>query len=248
HPVLLPCGFAGEQWLASFQTGFPREPRPAFCAPGRPPTRAANTNARQSADSPDSCSPKGSLLPGNSPACPPAHNIAALLRPNASLSSENRCHPRSTPALALSAAWPLTRNLALRPAPPHHSRARQPLRGATIDASAARCLAPHGPPSAPRFFVLPAAAIPHNTALMALPDRRAPQLAPGHPYMPRSASPVGLAWSLCPQNNSIRICSLCNTVVLVQMMSERGIRLVHTTILRWVQRYVPEFEKCWSKY
>src|SRR6476659_6213281 len=35
---------------------------------------------------------------------------------------------------------------------------------------------------------------------------------------------------------------------LVQMMSERGIRLVHTTILRWVQRYVPEFEKCWSKY
>src|SRR6476661_3548405 len=29
---------------------------------------------------------------------------------------------------------------------------------------------------------------------------------------------------------------------LVQMMSERGIRLAHTTILRWVQRYVPEFE------
>ena len=30
---------------------------------------------------------------------------------------------------------------------------------------------------------------------------------------------------------------------LVQMMAERGIGLAHTTILRWVQRYVPDFEK-----
>jgi transposase-like protein len=35
---------------------------------------------------------------------------------------------------------------------------------------------------------------------------------------------------------------------LVQMMSERGITLAHTTILRWVQRYVPEFEKRWSHF
>ena len=35
---------------------------------------------------------------------------------------------------------------------------------------------------------------------------------------------------------------------LVQMMAERGIALAHTTILRWVQRYVPEFEKRWSRY
>src|SRR5580765_2101011 len=35
---------------------------------------------------------------------------------------------------------------------------------------------------------------------------------------------------------------------LVQMMAERGITLAHTTILRWVQRYVPEFEKRWSRY
>jgi len=35
---------------------------------------------------------------------------------------------------------------------------------------------------------------------------------------------------------------------LVQMMSERGIALAHTTILRWVQRYVPEFEKRWNHY
>ena len=30
---------------------------------------------------------------------------------------------------------------------------------------------------------------------------------------------------------------------LVKMMDERGIVLAHTTIVRWVQRYVPEFEK-----
>jgi transposase-like protein len=35
---------------------------------------------------------------------------------------------------------------------------------------------------------------------------------------------------------------------LVQMIAERGIVLTHTTILRWVQRYVPEFEKRWNKY
>jgi transposase-like protein len=35
---------------------------------------------------------------------------------------------------------------------------------------------------------------------------------------------------------------------LVQMMAERGVTLTHTTILRWVQRYVPEFEKRRSRY
>ena len=35
---------------------------------------------------------------------------------------------------------------------------------------------------------------------------------------------------------------------LVQMMGERGIALAHTTILRWVQRYVSEFEKRWNLY
>jgi transposase-like protein len=35
---------------------------------------------------------------------------------------------------------------------------------------------------------------------------------------------------------------------LVQMMAERGIALAHTTILRWVQRYVPDFEKRWHRY
>ena len=35
---------------------------------------------------------------------------------------------------------------------------------------------------------------------------------------------------------------------LVQMMAERGITLAHTTILRWIQRFVPEFEKRWNRY
>jgi transposase-like protein len=35
---------------------------------------------------------------------------------------------------------------------------------------------------------------------------------------------------------------------LVQMMAERGIPLAHPTILRWVQHYVPDFEKRWQAY
>jgi transposase-like protein len=35
---------------------------------------------------------------------------------------------------------------------------------------------------------------------------------------------------------------------LVQMMAERSVTVSHSTILRWVQRYVPEFEKRWSRY
>jgi len=32
------------------------------------------------------------------------------------------------------------------------------------------------------------------------------------------------------------------------LMAERGVTLVHTTVMRWVQRYVPVFEKQWKKY
>ena len=35
---------------------------------------------------------------------------------------------------------------------------------------------------------------------------------------------------------------------LVAMMNERGVDLAHTTILRWVQHYSPEFEKRWKRY
>lgn len=35
---------------------------------------------------------------------------------------------------------------------------------------------------------------------------------------------------------------------LVEMMAERGVDVSHTTILRWVQSFVPEFEKRWNRY
>lgn len=35
---------------------------------------------------------------------------------------------------------------------------------------------------------------------------------------------------------------------LVEMMAERGLSVAHTTILRWVQRYTPEFDKRWSRF
>ncbi len=35
---------------------------------------------------------------------------------------------------------------------------------------------------------------------------------------------------------------------LVAMMAERGVSVSHTTIHRWVIRYVPEFEKRWNRF
>src|SRR5712691_3465931 len=35
---------------------------------------------------------------------------------------------------------------------------------------------------------------------------------------------------------------------LVEMMAERGLSMAHTTIMRWVQRYAPEFEKRWRPF
>jgi len=35
---------------------------------------------------------------------------------------------------------------------------------------------------------------------------------------------------------------------LVEMMAERGLSLAHTTIMRRVHRYVPEFEKRWNRF
>jgi transposase-like protein len=35
---------------------------------------------------------------------------------------------------------------------------------------------------------------------------------------------------------------------LVEMMAERGLSLAPTTILRWVQRFAPEFVKHWNRF
>jgi hypothetical protein len=34
---------------------------------------------------------------------------------------------------------------------------------------------------------------------------------------------------------------------LVEMMAERGLSLAHTTIMRWVMRFTPEFVKRWNR-
>src|ERR1700681_4197890 len=35
---------------------------------------------------------------------------------------------------------------------------------------------------------------------------------------------------------------------LVEMMAERDLPLAHTTIMRWVHRYTPEFERRWNRF
>jgi transposase-like protein len=35
---------------------------------------------------------------------------------------------------------------------------------------------------------------------------------------------------------------------LVEMMGERGLSLAHTTIMRWVKRFTPEFVKRWNRF
>jgi len=35
---------------------------------------------------------------------------------------------------------------------------------------------------------------------------------------------------------------------LVEMMEERGLSMAHTTIMRWVQHYAPEFERRWNRF
>ena len=35
---------------------------------------------------------------------------------------------------------------------------------------------------------------------------------------------------------------------LVEIMAERGLSLAHTTILRWMRRYAPEFVKRWNRF
>jgi len=35
---------------------------------------------------------------------------------------------------------------------------------------------------------------------------------------------------------------------LVELMADRGVAVSHTIIMRWVIRYVPEFEKRWNRF
>ena len=42
-------------------------------------------------------------------------------------------------------------------------------------------------------------------------------------------------------------CYKLNFRELVEMMAERGLHHSHTTIMRWVRRYAPVFEKCLAR-
>jgi len=35
---------------------------------------------------------------------------------------------------------------------------------------------------------------------------------------------------------------------LMEIMAERGLAVAHTTIMHWVQRFVPEFERRWNQF
>jgi transposase-like protein len=35
---------------------------------------------------------------------------------------------------------------------------------------------------------------------------------------------------------------------LAEMMAERGLPIAHTTIMRWVPHYAPEFERRWNRF
>jgi len=35
---------------------------------------------------------------------------------------------------------------------------------------------------------------------------------------------------------------------LVEMMAERGLSMAHTTVMRWVHHYAPEFERQWNRF
>jgi putative transposase len=35
---------------------------------------------------------------------------------------------------------------------------------------------------------------------------------------------------------------------LGKMMAERGLSIVHTTIMHWARRYVPEFDRRWNRF
>ncbi len=100
-------------------------------------------------------------------------------------------------------------NYALAPAAHHRSRAPWPPNGVRTGASAGRCPGPDAPPSVRHSCVPPVQQQSFAVVLQRrLPIFRAPRLSPGHPYMPRSASPVGLARKgVIPQNKFTSKCS-----------------------------------------
>src|ERR1700684_379581 len=100
----------------------------------------------QSADSNSTLTPTDSPPLGSSLVCPVARSIGAPHRPNASPSSENRCHPRSTPPPVPASAWLATPVCALPLVAFHHSTGPWPPNDEETGASAERYPEPGAPP------------------------------------------------------------------------------------------------------
>jgi hypothetical protein len=103
--------------------------------------------------------PTNSLPPGSYPASRFAHGTAERLLRNASLASETRCHPQSTPPRGR-----VSTSLAALPAAPVPASRRRPMvrpppSDATTDACAEHCLGPSAQPSARRSCSLLATTI-----------------------------------------------------------------------------------------
>src|SRR5262245_39165425 len=92
-----------------------------------------------------------------------------------------------------------------------------PLGGAMIDAWLERYSDLAAPPLAQCSYARRATANPCNNPSAVRVGLRAPRRSPGPQYMPRSASPVGLARRvLRPQNNSTPDCCFYDPVVLAR--------------------------------
>src|SRR5262249_23141278 len=90
-----------------------------------------------------------------------------------------------------------------------------PLGGAMIDAWLERYSDLAAPPLAQCSYARRATANPCNNPSAVRVGLRAPRRSPGPQYMPRNASPVGLARRvLRPQNNSTPDCCFYDPVVL----------------------------------
>ena len=103
-----------------------------------------------------------------------------------------------------------------------------------------------------------------------MPGYRAPDAGDGSHVEGGPALPLDAGWSvraladvpfglLHPSGNRLsgrlelarqilRRASRSHQIDLVEMMAEHGFSLAHTTIMRWIQRYAPEFEKRWNRF
>ena len=67
-------------------------------------------------------------------------------------------------------------------------------------------------------------------------------------YARMAAAADPLVVSVGPRVRALREAMELSLRDLVEMMAERGLALAHTTIMRWVQRFVAEFEKRWNRF